>query len=340
MSFHLTTEFAAAQENSQPCDDTNHSRGSSVSEDAELWARYAECGPGSEVEGELVEKYLDLVNIVVGRIAISLPAHVDRDDLHSVGLAGLLDAVRRYSTDNGASFNTYARLRIRGAIFDELRRLDWVPRSVHEKARKLQEVMRRLEQEIGDVPTEEEIAEAMNLSLKEYRQLVLEVRPATFVSLDSVRGAVETDGVMSSEVLADEQVRSPDEASQVQENVELLARRIEQLPDAQRKVLALYYFEDLTLREIATAFGVSESRICQIHGQAILALKNAFQKDREETDRGSTLRASSSRRLGSRNSGSRRPGNRSKKPVCSPRHIEGLEILSLPQVDMSARRAA
>ncbi len=243
------------------------------------WTQYAIEGAGGDAEDHLVTEHLRLVRIVVSRIALTLPSHVETEDLHSAGLIGLLDALRRYDRSCGASFPTYARLRIRGAVLDELRRLDWVPRTIHEKARRVQEVMQRLEQEIGEVPLEEEMADALNMSLGQYRQLLVEIRPATFICLDAISGTPRADGHHEEIALIEDESRGPERTAELHENAELLARRIERLPDAQRKVLALYYYEDLTLREIAEAFGVSESRICQIHGQAILALKLAFHRD-------------------------------------------------------------
>ncbi|MBX3744385.1 MAG: FliA/WhiG family RNA polymerase sigma factor [Verrucomicrobiae bacterium] len=246
-----------------------------------LWRGYAENGQGSVEEGEILGRHLHLVRIVVGRIALSLPAHVDTDDLHSVGRVGLLNAIRRFNPHCGAAFETYARLRIRGAVMDELRRLDWVPRSVHEKADRLQQVLRGLEQELGRFPTEEEVAAKLAMTLKDYRQLLLEVRPATYVCLDSVRSMESEDGGYQGEVLPDESVLEPDQATALREDVNLLAERIASLPEVQQKVLALYYYEDLTLREIAEVFGLTESRICQIHGQAVLALRALFAPDEE-----------------------------------------------------------
>jgi RNA polymerase sigma factor for flagellar operon FliA len=246
---------------------------------AQLWHCYARSGHGSSAENELVERHLPLVRTVVGRVAMSLPPHVDMEDLHSAGLVGLLNAIRRFNPRSGASFETYARVRIRGSVLDELRRLDWVPRSVHEKARKVQEVMLRLEQVKGGIPSEEDMAEAMDLSLDEYRELLAEVRPATFICLDSVRTAEGEDGSRHGDVLADDSDHhSPCEQTERRELARLIAERLEDLPDVQRKVLALYYFEDLRLREIAEVFGVTESRICQIHAQAILALKSFLRR--------------------------------------------------------------
>lgn len=256
------------------------SSGIRSSDDMEiLWKEYAEDGEGSEAEARIVELHLGLVDAVVGRIAVTLPVHVDSDDLRSAGLVGLLNATRRFNANSGASFATYARLRIRGAILDELRRLDWVPRSIHEKARKIQDVMQTLEQQLGAAPSEFEMARALNVSVNEYRSQLAEVQPASFVCLDSVRSVEGDDSVCQGEVLADDDVVAPDRATATREHARLLADRIEMLPETQRKVLALYYYEDLTLREIAEVFGVSESRICQIHGQAILALKSSFVRD-------------------------------------------------------------
>lgn len=238
---------------------------------AQVWTSYGRSGYGSSAENQLVERHLPLVKTVVGRMAMSLPAHVDLEDLHSAGLIGLLNAIRRFNPRTGASFETYARVRIRGSVLDELRRMDWVPRSVHEKARKVQEVMLRLEQQHGSVPTEDEMAKAMGMDQDEYQDLLVEIRPATFVCLDSIKGG--DDGPRTSETLADDHNPSPRDQVAARELAAILAERIEELPEPQRKVLALYYYEDLRLREIAEVFGVTESRICQIHAQAILTLK-------------------------------------------------------------------
>lgn len=247
-------------------------------ETAQLWRCYSGAGHGSTAEGQLVEQHLPLVKTVVGRVAMSLPPHVDAEDLYSAGMVGLLNAIRRYDVGSGVAFETYARLRIRGAVLDELRRLDWVPRSLHKKARKVQEVMLKLEQDQGGVPSEEDMAAALGLTCSAYRELLTEIRPATFVCLDSVRAGDNDDGVRQAESISNESERSPVDLAVVRELSELVAERITQLPEMQRKVLALYYFEDLRLREIAAVFGVTESRICQIHAQAILALKAFLRK--------------------------------------------------------------
>jgi RNA polymerase sigma factor for flagellar operon FliA len=242
------------------------------------WPSPQRLRPGSLNEAELVERYIPLVKHVVGRLAMTLPPHVDGEDLYSAGLTGLLSAVRQYNPNAGTSFETYARLRIRGAVVDELRRMDWVPRSVHSKARKVQGVMHQIEQKKGRVATDEEVAKVLKISVAEYRQWLDEIRPATFVCLDAAFNNDYDDTVSQYESLADVRQEDPLSGTFRREVSRLIAERLEQLPEMQRKVLALYYFEDMRLREIAEAFNLTESRICQIHAQAILNIKSALTK--------------------------------------------------------------
>ena len=238
----------------------------------ELWRHYQK-EANSQNENALVERYLPLVRYAVGRLAMTLPDHVDRDDLHSAGLVGLLQSLRNYDPASGTSFESYARLRIRGAMLDELRRMDWVPRTVHEKSRKIQEVMGQLEQRFGRVPTDEEMARAMKISVGAYHELLDEIRPAQFICLDSVSTAGGEDSGTLSEVVGNPNDDGPMEQASRSELKQLIFARLKQLPEMQRKVLALYYGEDLHLREIAEVFGLTESRICQIHSQTILGLR-------------------------------------------------------------------
>ena len=243
----------------------------------DLWKRYHRSAD-THTENALVEQYLPLVRAIVGRLAMTLPDHVDQDDLNSAGLVGLLQALRNYDPASGNTFETYARVRIRGAMLDELRRMDWVPRTIHEKARRIQEVINRLEQQFGRAPTEKEMAGAMEVSVSEYNEMLDEIRPAAFVCLDSTTSSEGDEGGNLYEVIADPSENNPIEQVSRRELKEVILKRLKQLPEMQRKVLALYYGEDLHLREIAEAFGLTESRICQIHAQAILSIRAYLQR--------------------------------------------------------------
>ena len=245
---------------------------------AALWQSYRKPNCDRSVENELIQQYLPLVKTVVGRLAMTLPPHVDIEDLYSAGMVGLLNAVRQFDPKMGTVFEGYARLRIRGSVLDELRRMDWVPRSVHVKSREVEAVMRQLEQKKGRVPTDDEMAKAMNLSSQGYQEVLEQIRPATFVSLDAATHYDVDDGTGQNETIADTRVEEPGDDVAKRELARLIAARLELLPDMQRKVLALYYFEDLRLREIAEVFGLTESRICQIHAKAIIAIRSAINK--------------------------------------------------------------
>jgi RNA polymerase sigma factor FliA len=244
----------------------------------ELWQRYHQAKRKTTVEGELIQQYLPLVKTVVGRIALTLPAHVDIEDLYSAATVGLLNAVRNFDASNGASFETYARIRIRGAVIDELRRMDWAPRLMRDKARKVQAVMQRLEQVKGALPTEADMAQALGISVAEYQRWLEEIKPVIFVCLDAVAAGDGEEGAPQYESIADASQENPFDGASRRELTHLIVDQLQQLPEIQRKVLALYYFEDLRLREIAEAFGLTESRICQIHAQAILAIRAYLQK--------------------------------------------------------------
>lgn len=242
-----------------------------------LWQRY-HAADDAQAENQLVEQYLPLVKTIVGRLAMTLPAHLELEELQSAGTIGLLHAIRSFRTDGGASFETFARFRIRGAVLDELRKNDWASRTVRDKARRIQTAMMNLEQRHSEVPKDRQVAAELNIPLEEYERWLDEVRPTTFVCLDAASSNHEEGGRELAEMVADPGQASPTDAIERRELAELIAERIKLLPEIQRKVLALYYFEDLRLREIAEAFGVSEARICQIHAQAILSIRSFVEK--------------------------------------------------------------
>lgn len=236
-----------------------------------VWKRYSSEAYGTDLENDLVNRYLPLVKSVVGRIAINLPTHVPREDLHSVGMMGLLQAIRNYDPGNTASLESYARHRIRGAVLDELRRIDWVPRSVHDKSKVVQKAIAKLEQQLGRIPTAKEVAKELKIPINDYESLLEKIKPATFISLDSA----STPDSEQEETIAvpDDRAKDPQDEASKREMIRIVADRINELPDNMRKVLGFYYFENMRLREIAEIFGVTESRICQIHSQAILSLR-------------------------------------------------------------------
>jgi len=242
-----------------------------------LWQRY-HTTTESGAENDVVERYLPLVKTVVGRVAMNLPTQISMDDLHSAGLVGLLQAVRRFNPECGASFETFARVRIRGAVLDELRRMDWAPRPVHERAKQIQHAIGDLEQHMGRLPDESEVASALRISLDEYRRWLDEVRPVTWIHLDALMNPQGSDPSTNHEYIADESSASPTENAVRDELIEVIMGRLKQLPPMQQKVLAFYYFEDMRLREIAAIFGVTESRISQIHSQAVLSLRAFLNK--------------------------------------------------------------
>jgi RNA polymerase sigma factor for flagellar operon FliA len=206
----------------------------------------------------------------------SLPAHLDVDDLYSVGLLGLIQAQRRFDPTHGITFAAYASMRIRGAVLDELRRVDWMSRTLRVKAKKLTDVISAIEQNVGRPATEAEIADELGISSEEYSILLDEVRPLSYVELDALAGDDEDSSLH--EVIADENQPNARDLALKQELIKLVVERLQMLPDMQKKILAMYYFENLRLAEIAKVFGVTESRICQIHTQAVLSLKAYINK--------------------------------------------------------------
>jgi len=237
---------------------------------------------GAIDEKDLIVRFLPLVRNVVDRIKLTLPPHIDADDLYSVGVTGLIAAVRKYNPEQGNTFAGYAATRIRGSILDELRRLDWCPRRARARARKLKESINDLEQRIGRTATEDEICEDIGVSQAEYRKWLDEARPVTFVALDSHANGEESEGASLHEFLADENDVTGRENLEKDELLKILSQRMAELPDIPRKILAMYYFEKMRLAEIAEVFGLTESRICQIHSQTILSLRSYIGRARNK----------------------------------------------------------
>lgn len=240
---------------------------------AKVYAKSDASKPPVQQE-ELFDTYLPLVRSIVARIKINLPPHIDEQDLNSVGITGLINALKKYDPAQKKSFGSYAAMRIRGAILDELRRMDWMPRNARTNFKKLRKSVEELEQRLGRPAKEEEIRQEMGLTHKEYNQLMAEVRPISFLPLDNANASEDSESTDLYEVIPDENVTPVTSKMEKDELTQLVAERINQLPEVPRKVLAMYYFQDMRLAEIAEVFSLTESRICQIHSQAIISLRS------------------------------------------------------------------
>jgi RNA polymerase sigma factor for flagellar operon FliA len=226
----------------------------------------------------LVEKFLPLVKTVVDRMKIFLPSTLDIEDLYSVGVTGLMAAVRKYDMAQSAAFPAFASIHIRGAVRDELRRMDWTPRSVREKAKLVREALEGLEQRLGRPALESEVASEMGLPLESYWDLLDQIRPVSFVPLDNAFSGEEGGENPLHEKVSDESQENAREALEKREVLNLVAEQIKKMPDLPKKILAMYYFENMRLAEIALVFRLSEGRISQIHTQAVLSLRNFLKR--------------------------------------------------------------
>jgi RNA polymerase sigma factor for flagellar operon FliA len=223
----------------------------------------------------LIERYAPLATSVARRMRVPTGALMGRDDVESAALIGLINAVDRYDPDRGVPFEGYAGLRIRGAILDELRSLDWASRSIRRKARNVEEVARDLGQRLGRAATEEEVAEALNLSPTELSRLMDEVHGTALLSLSkSVTGDEDQDFIQLEDIVDDPAHKDALEVMETEESREVLLETIDHLPEQQRLVVALYYYEEMTLKEIGEALHISESRVSQIHTRAVKTLKS------------------------------------------------------------------
>ncbi|HVA26180.1 MAG TPA: FliA/WhiG family RNA polymerase sigma factor [Chloroflexota bacterium] len=248
-----------------------------VLENPELWQAYWD-GRTAPARERLILQYVPLVKYVVGRLAISLPHFLTSEDIISYGVVGLIDAVERYEAGRNVKFSTYAISRIRGAIIDELRSLDWMPRQVRKQAREIEQAMSRLDQELGRPATERELAGSMGFTVEKLQQALFDSSAST-ISLNRMVDADNMD--RSSQVvpdIADEKALDPLDFSERMELSRALARAIAQLTTREQQVLSLYYVEELNLREIGQVLEVSESRVCQLHTKSILRLRTMLEK--------------------------------------------------------------
>ncbi|MHB8469093.1 MAG: RNA polymerase sigma factor WhiG [Gaiellaceae bacterium] len=247
---------------------------SPVDEIHALWLEFRRSGDKA-VRDRLILTYAPLVKYVAGRLGSGLPAHVDEQDLASYGLLGLIGAIERYEPDREVKFETYAIARIRGAIIDELRAMDWVPRSVRSRAREIERAMAELEAKLGRAPTDEEIAKKIGITTDELNESLSEISRSSIAALDELWAVSGSGGdqVALIDTIEDEDAPDPQSTLSKTELKEAIADAIAWLPEREKLVVTLYYYEELTLREIGEVLGVTESRVSQLHTKAILRLK-------------------------------------------------------------------
>ena len=238
-----------------------------------LWARYKQ-DEDLDARDQLILNYSPLVKYVAGRLASSLPQTVETADLISYGIFGLIDAIEKYDPGRAIKFETYAIARIKGAIIDELRAMDWVPRSVRSRAREIEHAYVALENELKRVPTDAEVADRMGVTDKEYADILSRLSYTSVVSFEEMWvGNDREDGQSALGTIKDEAAEDPVAVFETAEIKEILAEAIERLPEREKTVIALYYYEGLTLKEIGQVLGVTESRVSQLHTKAVLRLR-------------------------------------------------------------------
>src|SRR3954453_22932064 len=244
-----------------------------------MWRRFKATGD-IQARERLVVAYSPLVKYVSGRMASGLPAHVDEADLISYGLVGLISAIERFDLSREIKFETYAITRIKGAIIDELRSLDWVPRSVRARAREIERANSKLEHKLQRAPTDEEMADALEMTLEEFHDALLQISNSTVAALDELWTVSDSSGDQVSllDTITDDNAPDPSQALASTEVKDLLTEAISSLPEREQLVVALYYYENLTLREIGEVLGVTESRVSQLHTKAVMRLKSSLQQ--------------------------------------------------------------
>jgi RNA polymerase sigma factor for flagellar operon FliA len=248
----------------------------------ELWRKYKE-NDDQRAREQLVLAFSPLVKYVAGRMSTGLPAHVEEADLISYGLLGLISAIERFDLSREIKFETFAMTRIKGSIIDELRSLDWVPRSVRAKAREIERANSKLEHNLHRAPTDQEVADELEMTMDEFQDALTRISNSSVIALDELWTLSDSSGDQVSllDTIQDPDAVDPAQAMDVTETKDRLAESIARLPEREKLVIALYYYENLTLREIGEVLGVTESRVSQLHTKAVLRLKSALQTEND-----------------------------------------------------------
>ncbi|MCM1009434.1 MAG: FliA/WhiG family RNA polymerase sigma factor [Fusobacterium sp.] len=245
----------------------------------ELWNRYFQNKSDKAVRDALICQYIYLIRYVVGRIKMTLPNGVSAEDIAGYGVEGLINAIERFSVDKNTKFETYALIRIRGTILDRIRSEDFLPRSVRSKLKKIKQAQEDLKQELGRMPTSREVAEYLDMEVDKVIQLMSE--DVTVSSIYDKQGSSD-DSLEVIDTIQDEHGRTPYEVAEEKNVKQELENALKRLPERERNIMVLYYQENMTLKEIGQMLGMSESRVCQLHAQSIVKLKNILNEKRSQ----------------------------------------------------------
>lgn len=242
-----------------------------------IWIEYSNTN-SKAAKDELIIHYIHIVKYVAGRLAVHMGQYVEYDDLVSYGVFGLIDAIDKFDINSGNKFSTYAQLRIRGEIIDQIRKFDWIPRATRQKNKQIENVYKELVDKLGKTPTDDEMAEAMEMSKDDYLDMRKKTSIATLISIDEPFGNKE--GTVGETLISKSTVTPEDELSK-SELKNMLIQSLDNLTEKEKIVISLYYFEELTLKEISSVLGVTESRVSQIHSKALMKLQNKLGRYRE-----------------------------------------------------------
>ncbi len=245
----------------------------------DLWEQYLSDRTNKEIRDKLIIQYIYLARYVVGRVKVNLPPSFSFEDVVSFGIEGLIDAIEKYHPNKGAKFESYALMRIRGSIIDKIRSSDWLPRTLRRKIKEVKMATERLKQQIGRPPTTKEIADVMGLTEDKVTEIM-----SSDVNVGSIydKKGVGEDSVEIIDTIEDENSNKPEEEIEKTDTKKELELALKKLPERERALLVFYYHENMTLKEIGDAINVSESRVCQLHAQAIMKLRNILSQNRSE----------------------------------------------------------